>query len=204
MRRVAIVAKGGTGVNAPYRDPSWEIWGMPWIRYPKVDLLFECHEKQMVNDATGFEKFDAGWRALAFPLYDGVKMLCPPCRLQDFPHATEYPLKAVLSSLPIPYLENSVAYMLAYAIYQQVDEIGLWGVHMWGTREMEWERPSVVYLIGLAQGRGIKVTNAPGSPLFMSRWESGRYGISGGERRFLAAMGFTAGNDYLDAKKARQ
>jgi hypothetical protein len=53
---------------------------------------------------------------------------------------------------------------------------------MMGTHEYAAERPSVTYLIGLAQGKGIKVSIAPGSPLFMSCHVAGRYGLPGGRR----------------------
>ena len=45
MRKIAIVAKAATSANAPWHDEGWEIWGMPWISYPRVDKFFEIHEK---------------------------------------------------------------------------------------------------------------------------------------------------------------
>lgn len=181
MRKVAIVAKAGTSALAPWRDAEWEIWGMPWIGYPRVTHLFEVHT-QAFCDASEGDSRDEAWLPEALEKYAGVPVYCDPSRVHAFPTAIEYPLAEVKRSLPIPYLENTIAYQLALAIHEQVDEIGLWGVHMMGRGEFTWQRPSVTYLIGLAQGRGIKVTNVPGSPLFMSGYEGGRYGLTAGER----------------------
>lgn len=172
MRKIAIVAKGGTSSLAPWNS-DWEIWGIPWIKYPNVDLLFEVHH-QDIYDKSKQESYyhDQKWiENIKCPIY------CVDSRLH-LPNAIRYPIEDILNSLPIPYLENSIAYMLALAIYQNVDEIGLWGVHMRGIHEYEAERPSVTYLIGLAQGKGIKITIPGGCPLFASTWEMGRYGIN--------------------------
>src|SRR5690606_11291992 len=107
--------------------------------------------------------------------WPNVPVYCHPTRMRAYPAAVEYPLGEISKSLPIPYLENSISFQLAQAIHEGVDHIGLFGVHMVGKDEYEHQRPSIAYLVGLAQGRGIKVTVAPGSPLFMSVWVKGRY-----------------------------
>lgn len=177
-RKVAIVAKAGTSALAPWHDSDWEIWGLPWIRYPRVDRYFEMHELAAIgDDETCFFK-DKKWlehyrdRTPCTPIY------CPAERLADLPNSVEYPLEEILKALPIPFLENSIAYQIALAIHEGVEEIGLWGVHMTASKEYLIERPSVVYLIGLAQGMGINVTIPAGCPLFMSGWMEGRYGVT--------------------------
>lgn len=173
MKKVAIVAKAGTSGLAPWRDEGWEIWGLPWISYPRVNRLFESHS-QAFADATDYTKDD--WidktNALGVPVY------CEPCRMHLFQNAVAYPLEAVSVSLPIPYLENSIAYQLALAIHEGADAIGLYGVHMMGGDEYALQRSSITYLVGLAQGRGIEVIVPPGSPLFMSAYIAGRYGVT--------------------------
>lgn len=186
-RKVAIVAKAGTAALAPFDDEDWEIWGIPWIFYPRVDYLFEVHTQEFCDSCEADARDDA-WLPEALRRYPDIPVYCDPSRLSVFPRAIEYPLERVLAALPIPYLENTIAYQLALAIADEVEEIGLWGVHMMGRGEFMWQRPSVTYLVGLAQGKGIKVTNVPGSPLFMSGYEGGRYGLKTGER-FLTLAG---------------
>jgi hypothetical protein len=184
LRRVAIVAKGPTNGSAPWRDANWEIWGLPWVTYPRVDLMFDVHT-QAFADCAGVEWFRKDtWHPTFMAEHGNVPTYCEPCRRHLFPAYRDYPLDAIKEWLPFHYLENSIAYQLAFAIHEEVDEIGMWGVHMWGSGEYQAERPSITYLVGLAQGRGIKVSNCPGSPLFMSIWAAGRYGVSP-EKRFL-------------------
>ena len=63
------------------------------------------------------------------------------------------------------YLTSTAAYALALAITEGVDEIKLYGVH--GATELEYiqQRPCIEWLLGLAQGRGIKVVVPDISPI---------------------------------------
>lgn len=180
MRKVAIVAKAGTSALAPWLDPGWEIWGMPWVSYPRVDLLFDYHSQEW-HDTLPADHDVKEWLVKMSVKYADIPTYCEATRVGAYRKGIEYPLQEVLKSVPVGYFENTIAYQLALAIHERVDEIGLYGIHMMGRREFEAERPSVLYLIGVAQGKGIKVTVAEGSPLFMSFWYHGRYGY--GKRR---------------------
>jgi hypothetical protein len=191
-RKVAIVGKGGTFALAPWRDPSWEIWGMPWIIFPRITRNFDLHT-QACWDQEGFDDLQPGWAERAETKYNGVPCYCDPSRMHAYPDAVEYPLAAVQQAMPIPYLENTIAYQIALALHEGVgegDEIGLWGIHMMGRGEFVWQRPSVTYFIGLAQGRGVKITLPPGSPLFMSGYVDGRYGVSMNQRDISIITGW--------------
>lgn len=180
MRKVAIVGKAGTSGFAPWRDEEWEIWGMPWISCPRVTRLFDIHTQAFWDQNKRMT--EESWIGAYREMYSDIPVYCDASRMKAFVKPVEYPSAEIFASLPFAYLENTIAYELALAIYEGVDEIGLWGVHMMGTHEYAAERPSVTYLIGLAQGRGIKVSLSPGSPLFMSCHEAGRYGLPGGRR----------------------
>jgi hypothetical protein len=180
-RKIAIVAKAATAAFAPYEDPGWEVWGMPWVVYRRLpDLHFDPHSASC-------------WDGMKMPQHEreefqarantsGVPMLCHPTMVGAYVNARAFPFEDVAGSVYFPLFENTIAFQIAYAIYlsrrEPVDEIGLFGVHMMGEREYLWERCSVLYMIGIAQERGITVTIPPGSPLFMSYWEAGRYGES--------------------------
>jgi hypothetical protein len=156
LRKVAIIGKGGTIALAPWDDEAWEIWGMPWLSCPRATRLFEMHSQACADTFEGQDRDDY-WVPKSQQWFPGVPVYCDPSRLHVFPNAVEYPLEGC-------------------------DEIGLWGIHMMGRDEFAWQRPSVTYLIGLAQGQGVKVTIPPGSPLFMSGYEAGRYGVSMAKR----------------------
>jgi hypothetical protein len=181
MRKIAIVGRAATHVFAPWHDKEWEIWGMPWISYPRVDRLFEIHDQES-TDLLPPESGDPSWLPKAQELYPDIPVYCDPSRMWAFKTAIEYPLEEIKAFLPILSLETTISYMIAQALYEGVDEIGLFGIHMMGRGEFQWQRPSVTYLVGLAQGRGVKVTIPPGCPLFMSGYIAGRYGPHGGAR----------------------
>lgn len=181
MRQVAIVGKAGTSALAPFKDEGWEIWGMAWIVMPRASRLFDLHSETHLEENKDRSTVE-DWIAKAVERSPDAPVYCEPSRMSAYKTAVEYPLQEVAAFLPIAFLENSVAYMLALAIYERVDRIGLYGVHMMASGEYAFERPSITYLVGLAQGRGITVDIPPGSPLFISDFHAGRYGQAGGRR----------------------
>lgn len=192
MKKVAIVARGGTNCLAPFRDPEWEIWGMPWISYPRVDRVFEIHSQTCADEAEEWFR-SGGWVTEFNARCPDVECVCDPSRLHLFANASEYPLAEVMAGLPIATLENTIAYMIALAIHEGREEIGLWGVHMYASPEADFALASNAYLVGLAQGRGIKVTIPPGSPFLASNFIDGRYGVRCGHMRprFYSAAGIS-------------
>lgn len=184
MKPVAIVARGGTNSLAPFRDPNWEIWGLPWIAYPRVDRVFELHSEKFFEESPPSWVTEQKWLQSFHERHPDAVCYCDPSRMHRFKNAVEYPIEEVIKNLPIVSLENSISYMLAQAILEKRPKIGLFGVHMFAGREAEIAQASVMYLTGLAHGRGIEVFTPLGSPLFMSNYVAGRYGINGGPKQY--------------------
>jgi len=188
-RKIAIVAKGGTSSLAPWRDKEWEIWGVPWISYPRVDVLFDIHEDELTRRSPEKAAKDDEIREQVKQYYWHLPCYCPPSRAYAYGNPKPFPIDEIMARFPRPHLDNSIAYMIAFALMQDVEEIGLWGVHMVGRTELFWEKPSVTYWVGYAEGRGVKVTIPDGCPLFMSMWEAGRYGVNDRKRFISPHMG---------------
>ena len=161
MRQVAIVGLAdSTHGDAPYLDPEWEIWGLPWDeeRWSYFDRLFDIHPLECIREATP-SFYSNGYE-------DRLKELERPLYMQedyvDIPNAIKYPLSDV-SALVGDYYNSSIAYMLAMAIYEKVDKIGMWGVDMASPGEsghaIEYrdERPNCEYLFGFARAKGIEI-----------------------------------------------
>lgn len=161
---------------------------MPWVEMPRATLLFEIHSQECLDAEENAVYRESRWLPKALEFYSDIPTLCHPSRTHLFPKGEDFPFDDVMAAVPCAYLENTIAYQLAYAIYEHkvlgrtIDRIGLFGVHMMGRLEFVWERPSVIYFIGLAQGMGIDVFMPPGAPLFMSGYMAGRYGLAGGYR----------------------
>jgi hypothetical protein len=87
---------------------------------------------------------------------------------KEFPGAVEYPLEDVLNVIQYPYINNTTAYALCYAIYLGVKHIKLYGMDFTYANNRgfaEAGRACIEHWIRDACWRGIKVTIAPSSTL---------------------------------------
>ncbi len=173
MRQVAIVGLApSTHDDAPYEDPDWEVWGLPWDEegWPYFDRYFEIHPLELLRKPEARRR--AGYE-------DRLKMLDTPLYMQatydDIPNAIRYPIERVVDYLGLDYFNSSISYLMGLAIAEGAKKIGIWGVDMDDvelisgdpshTSEFAYQRPNMEYLIGFARGRGIEVYIPSESPL---------------------------------------
>ena len=167
MKKVAIVGYTPTRVDAPYGDESWEIWGLNDLYRFKDEVRrwtrwFDMH--QDTPSPTGrlslsekVEEF-ARWECR---IYMQEKHPSVPC-------SVKYPLNEIIDEFG-NYFTNSISYMIALAIYEGFDEIGVWGVDMATDSEYGHQRPSCEYFLGIAVGKGIKVYVHPAADLLKTK-----------------------------------
>lgn len=102
---------------------------------------------------------------------------CPligPYKYAEIPLSETFPLEACVKEFGYPYFTNTICYMIAHALLMGAKEINIYGVNQAGSHEYTEERGGVEYWIGIAVGRGVKVTiNGKDSQLLMYK---GRYG----------------------------
>lgn len=157
--KVAVIGMAPSCADAPWSDPSWRKWGLPWHDgyWLRMDRHFEMHDIRLL-DSQHSRRGDGYWQRLAE---------CDQLYMQDdaLPTATPYPFAEVAETIGAAYWNSSIAYALALAIHEGAEEIGLWGVDMKGDDEYGYQRPNIEYLIGLARGKGIKVHIPHSSPL---------------------------------------
>lgn len=138
---------------------------MPWDEgyWIRCSRLFEMHDLRLIGQrGKAYMERLAG---LGVPLY---------MQKAYFEQAQEYPFDMV-AAVTGRYWNSSIGYMLALAIAEGVDRIGLWGVDMKGDDEYGYQRPNCEYLIGLARGRGIDVVIPDESPLCKFQGEGIRF-----------------------------
>lgn len=100
--------------------------------------------------------------------------LVAPYRYEEIPLSQAFPIEECVKEFGQPYFSNTIAYMIAYALLKGVKEIEFYGVNQAGSHEYAEEKGGVEYWIGIAVGRGVKVTiNGKDSQLLMYK---GRYG----------------------------
>ena len=137
------------------------------------------------------EKFDEVWaiNAMSSVIYhDKCFMMDPPSRFLDTPNAgkqtinvpifsctldercpdvVEFPLQEVLQKTGYSYLNNTVAYSLAYAIYQEVSNLHLYGIDFThkAVNFAEAGRACCEFWLAIAISKGIKIHIAHNSSL---------------------------------------
>lgn len=156
-----------TRSDAPVYDRSWEVWTLGWDPMPVCHRTFEMHQNW--RDFRGDPEDSAMHRAWLAGQTVPVYMLK---REPEVPTSVRYPMEEVaglvgLTKHKTPYLESSIAYMMALAVLEcgKGDRIGIWGVDMATNGEYVYQRANLEYLVGLARGKGIKVYTPPQSAL---------------------------------------
>ena len=168
MRKIAIIGRCySTRSDAPWEDPSWELWTLAWDPVPVTHRIFETHKnfRMYLGSKEEGDFHVSGLRMSKVPVY----MLE---RHDDIPMSVKYPMGLIGDLIGktregYPYLESSIAYMMALAIWESEpgDRIAIFGVDLHCDSEYAFQRPNMEYLIGLARGKGIKVYIPPQSAL---------------------------------------
>jgi hypothetical protein len=160
VKKVAIVGTAMTYKDAPYSDPSWELWGLNdhWNNMPRATRWFEANYEAAsispVSHMPNITRLD--WlKKCPIPVY--MEEHYP-----DIPMSIRYPFDEIndwiseIDPCGRDYFTNSVSFMIALAIYEGFDVIHLYGVDMAVGSEYEKQRPSCEFWVGIAKGRGIK------------------------------------------------
>ncbi len=97
-----------------------------------------------------------------------------PYKYEEIPLSEAFPLEECVKEFGLPYFTNTICYMIAYALLKGAKSIELFGVNQAGSFEYSNEKGGVEYWLGIAIGRGVKVTiNGKDSQLLKYQ---GRYG----------------------------
>lgn len=207
-RRIAICGTAPSSIGeAPFDDEAWEIWGTSrlWKQIPRADAWFELHPLDEVG--RGWDCTEKQRRERREEHIEWLAEAPIPVYLQDederIPGGLRYPLDEILEYVSErfgdedAYFTNTISYMLAFALYSEVDEVGIWGVDMALEDEYQHQRPSVEYWIGLLRGAGIRVRVPHQCDLLQA---SHLYGYEWNEgRRFLRKL--DARIEEMDSRK---
>lgn len=153
-----------------YNDPDCEIWGVNQLyRFiPRADRWFQIHHDwdDQTKWATGTDLRD--W------LRD------PPCPVYmidaqpDMPLTLPYPKDWVKQQLKIhEYFTSTIAMMLALALAEGFEEIGVYGIDLIVGREYHFEKACAEFFLGIAHAKGVQYHLPKSSALL---WQSHTYG----------------------------
>ncbi|MFW6089912.1 MAG: hypothetical protein ACODAB_09170 [Gemmatimonadota bacterium] len=160
--------------DAPYDDPEWEVWSLSrnYERLPRWDRWFELHRARHLCKT--WEPGNGEQEELLRRVYtewlarqDKPVYVHPeePAKADGIP----FPVDEVLRDVPRRYFTNTVSWMIGYALLQEPETIGLWGVNMELASEYGEQRPSCEYLVGIAEGRGVEVVIPETASLLAAR-----------------------------------
>ncbi len=175
-RKIAIVGTASSTFHeTPYQDQAFEIWGLPWHKYERLDAAFEIHCRALWTGPT-FQDHDAYIKKL-----NGLGV--PVYMLEDVPGVERqvgYPVHDVARLFDPDYepaqlaqrgpFASSIAYMIGLAVYQftqgePIDELAVYGVDMLCNDEYAYQRANCDAWLMLARGLGMKVTVPANSAL---------------------------------------
>lgn len=177
MKKIALIGSAPSSVKrAPYDDPSWTIFACsPGAigHCRRIDHFFEMHAWRPENPCCEIN-YVKKLAALECPVY----MVNP---VPDVPTSVSYPKEQVLGwsygtvrnhkgeERHLRFNPNdfasSLSWMLAFAIMQGPEEIGLWGVDMAANEEYGGQKDGCLALIHIAKSLGIRITVPPESDL---------------------------------------
>ena len=151
-------------MDAPFDDPDWKIWACsthnspPHQELPRVDEWFELHDP--VIDHTRPPEFLAWVKDLStkIPVWMRDRV--------DYPDSKEYPDEEMKARFGPFNFTSTISYMLAKAISEGPEAIGIWGVMQASPNEWSYQRPGIQNFIQTAHDEGIKVIVPKESRLF--------------------------------------
>lgn len=149
MSKIAIVgAHRATKLLAPYEDMAWAVWSLGIANeseLPRHDVWFEIHP--MWHNAKLSPVYAEWLRGQPFVYMQKV--------LPEYPGSVAYPLDRVKDAFGPYFWTGSVSYMLALAILEEPEAIGLWGFSQ--CPELAHQKPSIWHFITEAKRRGIEI-----------------------------------------------
>ena len=149
--KIAILGSAPSSLSlAPYEDASWEMWGCSpgaAAHVRRASVWFELHRWGQDWLTDSYRQFLAK--------VPTVYMIEP---VPEVPNSVAYPKDEMLAEFGPYFFTSTPAWMLALAISQQPEEIGIWGIDMAATDEYALQKPGCIRFIEIAKARGIKIT----------------------------------------------
>ena len=146
-KKVAILGKLPTKFKAPFEDKEWDIW--------TLNKHIDCEKLPRVD--VWFDIHSRG-------IYEKANIT-----------RVNYPFEKAEKLVGGQYFNNSISYMIAYALINGYKEIALYGMRFTtDTENRRGEYYNVRELIFFAKGKGIKVT-APCDEVMLKEYKL--YGV---------------------------
>ncbi len=165
-------------MQAPFDDDSFEMWGINRLHTNKETEEKKWHRWFNLHDLEKFHGEDKEHLAFLKEFDGPVYLRAQDLGKFDIPNAVPFPADELVANFG-GYFNNTISWLIAFAIALEPKELGLFGVDMAQdallNAEYAAQRPSCEYFLGLASGRGITINLPKGSDLLKST--HGLYGF---------------------------
>ena len=172
QKKIALVGFAESWKQAPFDDDAVDIMGLNELHkyLPRWTHWIEIHD----DETLGVTKRDLSEgeqkRHLEWLKTDHGKPIFMQPEFCDgrFPNAVPFPIKELAAKWcpdGTPYFTSSIGMMLAWAIDQGYDWIGLYGIDLASDVEYPHQRPNAEYFVGLARGMGKTVVISKSSAI---------------------------------------
>lgn len=160
MRKVTILGSARpSSLWANDLPPDVELWGMnldhQFLTRP-CQRYFQMHHR-MHNSDNGNPPGHFG-RPLVHEEF--LRTCGIPVFMQEvdpfIPTSIHYPIEDIEARFG-SYFTSTAAYMMALALYERVDELGLLGLHLDRSDEYTEQKPCIEYYLGIAKEMGVTI-----------------------------------------------
>jgi hypothetical protein len=163
VKSVAIVAMGHSRAayisEASTKPSEWtEVWTLNGL----AGVL--CADRLFLMDDLEIQQLRSVRNPYVRVLLDAAKKATVPVytarKVEGYPNLVEYPLESVAGVLGLPalYATNSVPYMVAMAIAEGFERIGIYGCdYTYGDGRTEKGRACLEWWCGFAAARGVQI-----------------------------------------------
>jgi hypothetical protein len=157
-RKLAIVGRTNNVAYTPWYDPKWSIVAHPCARglcKREPDWYFDLHRPECFtnNGKTWNDTYWTWLKTLQTPIFMQEEHVAP---WNEVPMAVRYPIERVLQEFRA-YFTNHPAYMIALALQEGVEAIGIFGCQYSADTEHSTQRGSLEYWLGRAEQAGVDV-----------------------------------------------
>ena len=157
VRRVRLLGKGLGWELCPDNQPGWELWGLNGLLFAnkKLNRIF------MMDILDEMPSVKAGTWELPEVIEQANKLkihLVSPYKYDEIPTSEAYPIDDAVREFGQPYFNNTIAFMIAYALLHGVEELQIWGINQASGTEYFYEKGCVEYWLGVATGMGVRVS----------------------------------------------
>lgn len=154
-KKVILLGKGEGWEQCPENTDA-EIWGLNGLIYgtKKLDRVFMMdildEMPSIISGTWDLKETIARINELDIPMV-------APYKYVEIPKSEAFPLDESVREFGTPYFNNTIAFMIAYALLRGVHELHLWGINQASGSEYFYEKGCVEYWLGIATGMGVTV-----------------------------------------------